>query len=291
MILLAGGSGTLGRFLIPMLSKHEPVTVLTRSPDRTADRTSDNVEVAIGNVSDPESLTSALPRIDVVISAITGFAEKPPLGPAAVDRDGNRNLIRAAVRAGVKHFVLLSILGVSPEHPMELFRMKWEAEEELRRSEISWSVVRPTAYMETWVGILAAPLLNDRPAMVFGRGTNPINFISAADVAHAVDSASVERREGGIAEIGGPDDLGLKDLVETFRSVTGKQGSTRRIPRPMLRLMSVAARPFHAVLARQAGAALVMDTRDMTLAGSLTTSRAIAPSTSLTEMLKRDYAG
>ena len=145
--------------------------------------------------------------------------------------------------------------------------------------------------METWVGILAAPLLNDRPAMVFGRGTNPINFISAADVAHAVDSASVERREGGIAEIGGPDDLGMKDLVETFRSVTGKQGSTRRIPRPMLRLMSVAARPFNAVLARQAGAALVMDTRDMTLAGSLTTSRAIAPSTSLTEMLKRDYAG
>lgn len=52
-----------------------------------------------------------------VISAVHGFAGSP----AAVDRAGNEHLMDAAARAGAA-FVLLSVVGASAQHPMELFR-------------------------------------------------------------------------------------------------------------------------------------------------------------------------
>jgi uncharacterized protein YbjT (DUF2867 family) len=82
-----------------------------------------------------------------VISAVQGFAGTDPAGPQAVDRQGNSNLIRAAKEGAMEHFVLVSIQGAAPDHPMELFRMKYLAEEELKASGLAWTIIRPTAYM------------------------------------------------------------------------------------------------------------------------------------------------
>jgi uncharacterized protein YbjT (DUF2867 family) len=292
MILIAGATGTLGKFLIPRLVNRDlDVRLLTRDASHASHFAGKHVEIVEGDVRDARAVEGAMSGADMVVSAITGFAGKPPESPRTVDRDGNANLIRAAATSGAGHFVLLSVVGVAPDHPMELFRMKWAAEQELLGSGLDWSVVRPSAYMETWVGILAAPLLGGGKAMVFGRGNNPINFVSAADVARAVEQAVDARSKGTILEVGGPDDLGMKDVVETFKSVTGATGGMRRVPRPMLRMMSVAARPFNPVLARQSAAAVLMDTRDFTRAATVDSARAPAgPPTSLTEMLKRAYS-
>jgi NADH dehydrogenase len=291
MILIAGATGTLGKFLIPgLVNRGLDVRLLTRDASHASQFAGNHVEIVEGDVRDARAVERAMSGADTVVSAITGFAGKPPESPQTVDRDGNLNLIRAAAASGAPHFVLLSVAGVAPDHPMELFRMKWAAEQELFKSGLDWSVVRPSAYMETWVGILAAPLLGGGKAMVFGRGTNPINFVSAADVARAVEQAIAAKKTGTIIEVSGPDDLGMKDIVDTFKSVTGATGGTRRIPRPMLRIMSVAARPFNPVLARQSAAAVLMDTRDFTRTATVDSTRApAAPPTSLTEVVKRDY--
>jgi uncharacterized protein YbjT (DUF2867 family) len=292
MILVAGATGTLGKFLIPRLVNRDlDVRLMTRDASHASHFAGKHVEIVEGDVREARAVEQAMFGADVVISAITGFAGKPPESPRTVDLDGNINLIRAASAARVGRFVLLSIAGVVPDHPMELFRMKWAAEQELFKSGLDWSVVRPSAYMETWVGILAAPLLGGGKAMVFGKGTNPINFVSAADVARAVEHAVDAKSKGTIIEVAGPDDLGMKEVVETFKSVTGATGGTRRVPRPMLRMMSVVARPFNPVLSRQSAAAIVMDTRDFTRAATVDSARApAAPPTSLTELLKRDYS-
>lgn len=46
-----------------------------------------------------------------------GFAADP----RGIDRDGNANLIEAARAAKVEHFVLVSVHGASPNHPIEMF--------------------------------------------------------------------------------------------------------------------------------------------------------------------------
>ena len=202
-----------------------------------------------------------------------------------VDWEGNANLIRGARAAGVEHFILISVRHASPDHPLELFRMKHRAEEELRASGLAWTIIRPTAYMETWVGLLGTPLLQTGRTRIFGRGRNPINSVSASDVARLVELAVTDPTLRGAAiDAGGPANLTMDQLVETFQAVTGARGKVSHVPLPMMRVMSVLMRPFNPSMAALVAAGVVMDTRDMTFDPSASSSR--FPSISLTDLAK-----
>ena len=65
-----------------------------------------------------------------VVSAVQGFAGPGGGSPESVDRDGNKHLIDAASAVDAD-FVLMSVVGAAADSPMELFRMKWAAEQYL----------------------------------------------------------------------------------------------------------------------------------------------------------------
>ena len=266
MILVAGGTGTLGRALIPLLASHdEPIRILTRGGRSGEPLELPGVETMIGDVRDPETLRRAMAGVRTVVSAINGFGGVGALGVQAIDRDGNLNLIEAAEAAGVEHFVLLSIQQAALDHPIELFRMKAVAEARLKASTLSWTIVRPTAYQETWLEIVGRPLVTTGSTRVFGRGKNPINFVSVDDVARIVELAVGEPTlRAATLDVSGPENLTFDGFVEVVRVATGVTGTVNHVPLPMLRLMSVALRPFKPVIAGQIAAAVVMDTRDMT---------------------------
>ncbi len=267
MILVAGGTGTLGRSLIPLLAaRGEPVRILTREPQRGRHLAAPGVELVIGDVRDPGSLRTAMTDARTVVSAINGFGGADALGVRAIDRDGNANLIDAAETTGVEHLVLVSIQGASRDHPIELFRMKAATEARLKASRLSWTMVRPTAYQETWLEIVGRPLVATGRTRVFGRGRNPINFVSAEDVARVVDLAVVDPDlRGATIDVPGPENLTIDEVVAIVREVTGVRGRADHVPLAMLRLLSVALGPIRPVIAGQIAAAVVMDTRDMTV--------------------------
>ncbi|MBA2306005.1 MAG: NAD(P)H-binding protein, partial [Acidobacteria bacterium] len=182
-------------------------------------------------------------------SAVHGFAGPGRVSPASVDRDGNANLIDAATAARAD-VVLVSVVGASPEHPMELFRAKAAAERHLRASGTPWTIVRATAFVELWGELLAR-------SVVFGRGGNPINFVSVRDVAAAIERAVLEAAwRGRVIEIGGPRDLSLNELAERVQRLRGRDANVRHVPLTVLRALGT----FN----RQARAAVAMDTIDMT---------------------------
>jgi uncharacterized protein YbjT (DUF2867 family) len=266
MILVAGGSGQLGRTLIPLLlERGEQIRVVTRGTRRADHLALPNVETIVGDIRDRDVVDRAVSGASTVISAIHGFGGEGALGARVIDRDANDALIDAAVAAGVDHFVLLSIHGASADHPIELFRMKAAAETRLKASGLSWTIVRPTAYQETWLGIIGGPLLETGRTRVFGRGRNPINFVASGDVARLVDQAAVDPGlRGATIDVAGPENLSFDQLVDVIREVTGVEGKVDHVPPGMLRLLSVGLRPFKPVLAGQMNAAVVMDSRDMT---------------------------
>jgi len=266
MIVVAGATGTLGPLLVPLLvARGEPVRVVTRDPERG--RRFDGVEVVGADVCTPEGAREAVAGARVVISAITGFAS--PAGVRAVDELGNQMLATAAADAGVERFILVSVAQASSDHPIELFRAKAAAEAAVRSSGIAWTIVRPTAYLETWLGIVGGPMVASGKALIFGRGRNPINFVSAGDVARTIEhalAAPIEARQ--TIEVPGPQNLTLLDLADTVKAAAGRSGSSRHIPRGMLRLLSVVLRPVNRMRAQQIAAALVMDTREMAVDGA-----------------------
>ena len=279
MIVVAGGSGTLGSLLVPLLiARGEPVRVVTRDPDAAARKLS-GVEFVAGDVTRPEDARRAVEGARVVVSAITGFAS--PAGLQAVDVEGNRILADAAARAGVEQLVLLSIAQASADHPIELFRAKFAAEQAVRASGVGWTIIRPTAYLETWLGLIGGPLVTKGKTLVFGRGRNPINFVSALDVARLVDLAIADPAyRGKVVEVPGPENLTVNQLVQIVETACGRSGRVSHTPRAVMRLLSIALRPIDRMRAGQVGTALFMDTRDMAVDGRAV--RAAHPSIPMT---------
>jgi hypothetical protein len=95
----------------------------------------------------------------------------------------------------------------------------------------------------------------------------------------------------GVAlDVGGPENISLRQFVETVQSVTGKTGAVSAVPLPMMRVMSVLMRPINPMLARQIGAGVVMDTSDMSFDSTDIERRySSIPLTSLTQVVRRDY--
>jgi uncharacterized protein YbjT (DUF2867 family) len=264
VIVVAGGTGTLGTRLVPRLAgQGRAVRVLTRDPARAQHLARPGVEVVRGDVRDPGSVAGTLRSADTVISAVHGFAGPRGISPASVDRAGNTYLIDAAARTGAA-FILVSVVGASPGHPISLFRAKHAAEETLRASGLPWTIVRATAFMETWGTIMSRPLQTSGKILVFGRGDNPVNFVSATDVAALVSQAATSPSlRGQILELGGPDNLTFNEVAAILHETTGRRGAVRHIPRPALQMMAWLAAAIKPALARQARAALTMDTTDM----------------------------
>ncbi|MEO6877392.1 MAG: SDR family NAD(P)-dependent oxidoreductase, partial [Gemmatimonadaceae bacterium] len=157
----------------------------------------------------------------------------------------------------------------SPSSPLELFRAKYDAEDYAWRSGVPATVVRATAFIETWMGILGEPIRRNGRGLVFGRGENPINFVSAEAVAAMVERAVIDPSlRGQTVEIGGPSNITLTEFVALLAERAGRPGAPRRVPRAVLRAMSIVLRVVRPSLARQARAAVVMDTCDMTFDAS-----------------------
>lgn len=249
-VLVAGGTGRLGRLVVQRLAEHGVgVRVLTRDPERAAQLRRFGPEVVEGDVRRPDTLGPAVAGMDVVVSAVHGFAGPGRVTPRSVDRDGNANLVEAARRTRAA-LVMVSVVGAAPDSPMQLFREKYAAEQAVQSSGLPWTIVRATAFAELWAEIASRGL-------VFGRGDNPINFVSVVDVADLVVRAVIDPTcRGQVLEIGGPQDLSLNELAALVADHGGARSRVRHVPLGLLRVLA----PLH----RMPRSAVVMDTTDLT---------------------------
>ena len=289
MIVIAGGTSTLGQRLVPRLVERGlPVRVFTRDASRARALAQGGFEVVVGDVRDRNRVAEAVQNAAAVISAIHGFIGTGSVTPESVDRDGNAHLISAAARNGAA-FMLISAIGTAPDHPWELMRAKHAAEENLRQSGVPYAIIRPSAFTETWGTMMLSSLQTSGRIQVFGRGDNPSNFVSVIDVAALVEQVVTGERLGSREiDFGGPDTLTFNQLAALVQDVAGRRATVRHIPRPVLRAISHVARPLNPQLARQSRGAVVLDTIDMSFdPGPARREFPALPETSVREALKK----
>ena len=158
----------------------------------------------------------------------------------------------------------MSVVGAAADSPMELFRMKHAAEAAPAGQRGGWTIVRATAFVELWIDVLRQTAARSGRPVVFGRGNNPINFVSVSDVAALVEHAVTDpATRGRILEIGGPDNLTFNQLAAAIQEAAGRTGAPRHVPPVVLRLMAGTVGRLKPELGRQARAALVMDSADL----------------------------
>lgn len=200
-ILLLGGTGTIGRATAQALrAEGHQVTALIR-PSADANLLP-GCTVIRGEVTQ-DTLNQALTGIDAVISCLASRTGAPK-DAWAVDHAANSTALKAAVTAGVRHFVLLSAICVQ-KPLLDFQRAKLAFETELQAAPLDWTIVRPTAFFKSLSGQVAR-VQENRSFLVFGDGKlTACKPISDADLARflALCLTDPEKRNR-ILPIGGP---------------------------------------------------------------------------------------
>lgn len=121
-----------------------------------------------------------------------------------------RHLIAAAQRAGVRRYVMLSVLGADQLPCNGYFRAKFVQERVLRDSELPYTIVRAAQFFEFIAPIMG---LSTREGRVYLPSTQ-LRPVAAADVAAAVAAAAEEEPLYGVRQIAGPEIHRLNRLGE-----------------------------------------------------------------------------
>jgi len=253
MILIIGASGFLGREVTKLLlSKGEQVRLFVRTPARVEDLKQAGAEVMQGDLIDPPSLVRACQGVDRVLAAAHSLLGKGRYKSEAVDDAGHRSLIDTAKAAGVAHFVYMSMLGVSPEHPFDFARRKYLIEEYLKASGLSYTILRPSWYMEQNVHIFnGKSILENGKTRMLGKGTKLRNFVAARDVAQfAVRALMDPTLKNRTIDIGGPQNVTNNQVAELYGKIADVMPKISYMPPFMAKAMSVILKPFQPGISR-----------------------------------------
>lgn len=267
MILIVGGTGTLGRLAIEkLLAQKQAVRVMTRTPARAQDLQAAGVDVVQGDLRDQKSLVRACQGVTMVLASAHSIMGKGSEASKYVDGRGHKWLIDAAKSAGVRQFVYVSALGAAANHAVPFFQIKYKVEQYLRNSGLPFTILRPSAFMEYHAyELMGKPILESGKVTLFGKGENPRNFVAAVDVAHfAVLALLRPEAAGTMIEIGGPENLTNMQVVRLYEAIAGSPAKVSHVPLAMLRMMSPLLRPFHAGLSQIMMASILFDTADQT---------------------------
>ena len=245
-VAVAGGTGFVGGAIAAELRRRgDRVVVLSRAGEPARGPLPDDVEIRRADARTGEGLEEALRGVDALTIALA-FDNSPMESPRShqtfmeVDAGGTENLVRAARAAGVGRVAYVSGAGAAPDADRHWFRAKWRAEEAVRASGLTWTIVRPTwiygprdVSLNRFVGFARRlPLV---PMTNFGGQQLAPAFVG--DAARLVADALVEpAAEGQVLELGGPDTMPMREVIATALRVAGLRRPIVPGPATLLKL-------------------------------------------------------
>lgn len=237
MILVIGSTGMVGSEVCRLLvSKNVQVRALVRATSDNSKRDKLNVpgvQLFEGDLRDKSTFPEMLEGITTVITTVSSmpFSYVPGQNDITkVDEEGVINLIDAAKKAGVKHFIYTSFSkNLDLDFPIR--NAKRKVEKYLQNSGLNYTILRPGCFMEVWLSAAVGFDAMNGKVNICGTGTNPVAYISYKDVAKfAVESISNPAAKNAVLELGGPENLSQLDAVKIFEEVLNKKIEVGHIP-------------------------------------------------------------
>lgn len=172
-IVIAGSTGFVGTGIVSeLLGQGYDVYALVRKKSEGESAT--GVREIVCDLFQPDSYASQIKGCDVFINAIGIIREKSSSGVTfeRIHTELNARLIEAAKAAGIRSYVLVSALGVSPDGVSRYQTSKFAAEQELKSSGLRWAVFRPSFVLGPGSGFLKeiTPVVKAPVTPVFGSG-------------------------------------------------------------------------------------------------------------------------
>ena len=246
MNLIVGATGLVGGEICRRLAaEQKPVRALVR-PTGDASRIDElraaGVDLATGDLKDPASIQAACAGATAVLStASSSLSRQPGDTIDGVDRIGQLQLIEAAASAGAKHFVFVSFSPMAEDFALQ--RAKREVEQALMASGMTYTILRPTFFMEIWFSPALGFDVAARRARIYGTGENPISWISFPNVAEfAVRSLETAAARNATFTLGGPEAIAPLEVVRIFEELGGAPFTVEYVMESVLRAGKASAR-------------------------------------------------
>ncbi|MGW0519376.1 SDR family oxidoreductase [Crossiella sp. NPDC003009] len=211
VVLVTGGSGTLGRAVVRgLLREGHHVRLTSRRPrPATADP---GVEWHTVDYATGEGLDAAFAGADSVVHTATSVSGKRDLALA-------NTVVGAATRAGAPHLVYISIVGVD-RIPLPYYQGKFAAEAVFRESGLPWTVLRTTQFHDLVLRVLG--VLAKSPLMPVPAGV-PVQPVEVTEVAERLIELASGAPAGAAPDLGGPETHLLTDLARLYLRAQGRR--------------------------------------------------------------------
>ncbi|HEY8788698.1 MAG TPA: NAD(P)H-binding protein [Actinopolymorphaceae bacterium] len=207
-ILLTGGTGTLGRLVVPLLrDAGREVRVLSRSR-----HDSTGTEFVTGDLATGEGIEAAVDGVETIVHCA---------GSAKGDEDKTRTLVQAASRACVRHLVYISVVGAERVPVVSgidramfgYFASKRAAERVVEDSGLPWTTLRATQFHD--LALMTATQMAKLPLIPVPAGVR-FQPVDAREVAARLVELALGTPSGLVPDIAGPRIFGMDELLRGY---------------------------------------------------------------------------
>jgi uncharacterized protein YbjT (DUF2867 family) len=212
-ILVTGGTGTLGREVVPRLrNTGRDVRVLSRHS--RADE--DGIRYLTGDLATGEGVESAVDGVETIVHVA---------GTNRGDEVKAANLVRAAARAGARHLVFISVVGADripvtsriDRAMFGYFASKRATEQVIAGSGMGWTTLRATQFHD--LVLLTVRQLARLPVVPVPAGWR-FQPVDAGEVAARLVELALGAPAGLVTDLGGPRIYELAELVRSYLRAT-----------------------------------------------------------------------
>jgi uncharacterized protein YbjT (DUF2867 family) len=206
-ILVTGGTGTLGRLVVPLLRDAGcDVRVLSRHGHQPED----GIEHVTGDLLKGEGIEPAVDGAESILHLAGG-----PKG----DDEATRNLVRAASRAGVRHLVYISVIGAD-RVPLGWLRSKLGAERAVADSGLPWTTLRAAQFHEL---VLTVARQMAKLPVIPVPGRLRLQPVDSREVAARLVELTLGKPAGLVPDLAGPKVYGMAELIRGYLRARGKR--------------------------------------------------------------------
>lgn len=247
LVTVFGGSGFLGRAVVRALCKRDyRIRVAVRRPELAGHLQPlgkvGQIHAVQANLRYPASVEAAMRGAHVAVNLVGILAQSSAQTFDAVQAEGAGHVAKAAAAAGAR-MVHVSAIGADANSASLYARSKAAGEQAVLAAVPGATIFRPSVVFgpeDDFTNRFAA-LARISPALpLIGGGLTRLQPVYVGDVATAVaDAVDGNTRAGATYELGGPEVLTMREIMETILEITERERMLVSLPFGLAKLQAL----------------------------------------------------
>ena len=245
LVTIYGGSGFVGRYIARRMAKAGwRVRVAVRRPNEAMFvrpyGVVGQVEPVLCNIRDDASVNAAMMGADAVVNCVGILVEAGKNKFDSVQAEGAERIARLAAENGVARMIHVSAIGADMNADSDYASSKGDGEAGVLRHMPDAVILRPSIVFgpEDDFFNRFASMARMSPILPVVGGDTMFQPVYVDDVAHAAEMAVTGKAVAGVYELGGPEKLSFRGLMQRMLAVIHRRRLILNMPRWIARLMA-----------------------------------------------------